>query len=79
MGKTSIGAKGASLGTKRASEDSQNQGFLKFFTEKATHGQAVVGPAESRKGLKSGEPFSSTNHINDSAKKGRKSNDNRFN
>lgn len=79
MGKISTGAKGASLSIARASEDSQNQGFLKLFTEKATHGQAVVGPAESRKGLKSGEPFSSTNYTNDSAKKGRKSNVNRFN
>jgi hypothetical protein len=61
------------------SEDSQNQGFLKFSGEKAAHGHEVAGSMESRKGLKSGEPFSATNYTNQKAKKGRNQNDYRIN
>ncbi len=52
-------------------EDSQNQGFLMFPSEKAAHGHKVAGLRKSRKGLKSGEPFSASNHINQKAKEGR--------
>jgi hypothetical protein len=48
----------------KASEDSQNQGFLKFLGEKSAHVLEVAGSMKSRKGLKSGEPFSVLNHIN---------------
>ncbi len=53
-----------SLISAKASEDGQNQGFLKFLGEKSTHVVGVAGSMKSRKGLKSGEPFSALNHIN---------------
>jgi len=72
MGKTANGAAQAKTKEANASEDSQNQGFLKIFGQMATHRQEVEGLVKSRKGLKSGEPFSSNNHINLSPEKGRK-------
>ena len=56
----------------KTSEGNLNQGFLKVLAKKATHRLKVEEPGKSRKGLKSGEPFSSINHTNLSAKKGRK-------
>jgi hypothetical protein len=46
------------------SESGQNQGFLRTFGDEAAQDQTKEGSAKSRKGLKSGEPFSSVNHIN---------------
>jgi len=64
MGKMSK-AKGlhASISTK-PSESSPNQGYLKISCKRVAHGQEFEGTANGRKGLKSGEPFSSINHIN---------------
>jgi hypothetical protein len=64
MGKTHRCASIDSSISAGTSEGSQNQGFLKFSGEKAAHGHEVAGPMKSRKGLKSGEPFSAPNHIN---------------
>lgn len=72
MGKTSRGAEVKTLSSTKSSEDSQNQGFLKFFGINAAHDHVVVGQGKNRKGLKSGEPLSSNNFINQSAQKGRK-------
>jgi hypothetical protein len=64
MGKTSKSKGPQTSSSTKASESSQNQGFLKTSGKKAAHSQEIKGSAKSRKGLKSGEPFSSTNHIN---------------
>lgn len=71
MGKTYKPAAIESSISAETSEDSQNQGFLKFPGETAAHGHKVAGLGKSRKGLKSGEPFSASNHINRKAKEGR--------
>jgi hypothetical protein len=64
MGKTSKGTGLEALSSIRTSESSQNQGFLMTSGKRAAHSQEIEGSAKSRKGLKSGEPFSSNNHIN---------------
>ena len=64
MGKRQKSAEIESLIAAMSSEDSQNQGFLKFSEEEAAHGRQVARGIKSRKGLKSGEPFSDEKHIN---------------
>jgi hypothetical protein len=70
MGKTATGGVKGTTILGRTSESSQNQGFLNLFGKKASHGQAIARLDKSRKGLKSGEPFSSAKHTNHLAKKG---------
>ena len=72
MGKTSKDAEVKTLNSTKSSEDSQNQGFLKFFGKKVAHGHVVAGPRKNRKWLNSSEPITYNNFINQSAQEGRK-------